>query len=115
MTTTVKSQLLCACGKTAEAVTIERYPSPREEYDPSEIHTDASILADAIHIPKEEVWHLACFECSQNVAYYVPLDRMKNERQALGWTMHLMQKLWFRGSRGWMGTLDELFPGYLAV
>lgn len=109
----IKPPTACACGKKAVclAVTysdINRAKKERREID-ERIERDHPrsegglqvIPGSALFMPDGSLpfiapWKPKCGECADAVmAYYVDYDRLRNERDALDWTLHLQGKNWF--------------------
>lgn len=90
---------------------LKAYPEPRDGPISLEVVNAATLISEYLSRPKDEMWQLACFACSQDVAYWVALDDLRTERQALATTLHLSDKVWFsETAHSWRNAVEALFP-----
>ncbi len=77
-----------------------------EKAHPGPILTVGDVMAFPLRV--SWVWHhfICNVDCS---SYEIEADRFDNHEKALHWTLHLMEKNWFRFT-DWRNVIDRFYP-----
>jgi len=62
---------------------------------PTPLCGDCGIAVATVLQFRNDTWKFACYECEPRPDYWLDLYRIGSAEKALGWLIHLRQKIWF--------------------